>query len=120
MEYKVGDRVNIAGSNEVGTVVRITEKRKDIVVDFGSYKCSFDQYGWTRGNAYTACYIVPLTDELQKQIDDRLIISKCEAVLKRTSLTAEQAAKILAILGFREGRNDILPAKMLRDTPLSG
>ena len=97
--YKVGDKVCIERTTTIGTIVKITEKRGDIVVDFGSYKDTYRKDGWTRGDIWSARHIIPLTDELQKQIDEKKLIRKCRDAFEKASLDAEKAEKILAILG---------------------
>jgi hypothetical protein len=48
MEFNVGDKVvrsNGLSRKNIGTIIRVTEKRKDVVVDFGSYKLTYDMNG---------------------------------------------------------------------------
>lgn len=49
--FEVGQKVVIKtqhGYGEVGTVLRITEKRKDVVVQFSDYKANYGLDGWEK------------------------------------------------------------------------
>ena len=43
--FKVGDKVSRNKTQCIGTVVKITDKRKDVVVDFGNFKETYTQNG---------------------------------------------------------------------------
>lgn len=52
---KVGDEVisipiSGFGTKRIGTVVHITNKRKDITVDFGNYQEKYDSYGYQKND----------------------------------------------------------------------
>lgn len=105
MDFKVGDKVirNYKydfGSVSVGTIIKITPKRSDIVVDYGHYKETYDKDGYTKGDVWSTSFIRVLTPEIEKEIDDMRTINKCRNAFKKKSseLTVEQAEKILDIL----------------------
>jgi hypothetical protein len=103
-EFKVGDKVvrnlNHSGALSVGTIVRITPKRKDVVVDYGNYEEIYDNRGWQKSDSiWSRSFITLLTSEIEKEIEDRRIIAKCKSEFGKVTLTADQAAKILEILG---------------------
>ena len=102
-EFKVGDKVvrNYRGDYgiSIGTVVKITPKRKDAVVDFGRYKETYDSTGWQKGgDIWTRSTITLLTPEIQQDLADRELIATCKDVFAKTKLSAAQARKILEIL----------------------
>lgn len=104
MEFNVGDKV--VGSygmsrKNIGIIIRVTEKRKDVVVDFGSYKLTYDRNGWEKNcNAWSRSYIKPLTPEIEEEIRQAEIINKCWVVFdkNKSKITADQAERILTIL----------------------
>lgn len=103
-EFKVGDKVvrnlNHIGATSVGTIVRITPKRKDIVVDYGNYEEIYNIRGWQKSDSiWSRSFITLLTPEIEKEIKDRRIIAKCKNEFGKATLTADQASKILEILG---------------------
>ena len=104
MDFKVGDKViaNHFGGMEtrsIGTIVKITPKRQDIVVDFGNYQETFDKTGWEKGsNIWYKSSIELLTPEIEKELQDAAMIRKCKDVFSKTKLTPELAKKILEVL----------------------
>jgi hydroxymethylpyrimidine pyrophosphatase-like HAD family hydrolase len=104
MEFNVGDKVvrsNGMSRKNIGTIIRITEKRKDVVVDFGSYKLTYNKDGLERkGDVWPKSHIKPLTPEIEEKIRQYEIINKCRVVFdkNRNKITADQAERILAIL----------------------
>lgn len=103
-EFCVGDKV-ICG-NRVGTITKITPKRKDIKVDFGDYTSVFGASGWTRGDIWNKQHIVKWTPELQKKIDDMSAIRRCQNLFEKASrdkmLTPDMARDIIEILARKE------------------
>ena len=103
-EFKIGDKVvrnyDQAGSFAIGTVVRITDKRKDIVVDYGNYKETYDRTGYERGGSiWYKSSIRLLTPEIEESIAKSRLISQCKKEFEaKKDLTLEQAEKILEIL----------------------
>lgn len=97
-KFAIGDKV-VFGYRKVlnpaiGTVVRVTDKRKDVVVDFDGFQETFDCYGHRFGS-----YIELLTPAMEQDIKDNLAIAKCKKMMKDTILiNADQAARIIAIL----------------------
>ena len=109
MDFKVGDKVvrNYKydfGSVSIGTVVKITPKRNDVVVDYGHYKETYNKDGYTKGDVWSASSIRVLTPEIEKEINDMKIINKCRTIFKKKSskLSVEQAEKILEVLNNME------------------
>jgi hypothetical protein len=104
MEFNVGDKVvrsNGMSRKNIGTIIMVTEKRKDVVVDFGSYKLTYNKYGLERNcNIWPTSHIVQLTPEIEEKIRQYEIIDKCRAVFdkNRNKITSDQAERILAIL----------------------
>lgn len=100
-EFKVGDKVVTTRSRVIGTVIRITPKRKDVVVDFGNYQSTFLPDGWERGgDIWFATIIEPLTPEIEREIKQNIIINKCKTLFhnKEKYLTFDQASRILEVL----------------------
>lgn len=108
MDFKVGDKVvrnygkykvNIR-SISMGTVIRITPKRNDIVVDYGHYQETYNKDGYTKGSVWNMSFIKILTPEIEKEINDIKTIEKCKNIFenKISKLTVEQAEKIIKIL----------------------
>ena len=109
MDFKVGDKVvrNYKydfGSVSIGTVVKITPKRNDVIVDYGHYKETYNKDGYTKGDVWSTSSIRVLTPEIEKEINDMKIINKCRNAFKKKSseLTVDQAEKILEILNNME------------------
>ncbi len=104
LNVKVGDKVvlynHFGCALSVGIVVKITEKSKDIVVDFGQYKETFSSDGWGKDrDIWYSSQIFLLTPEIEKQLRQERIIRKCRDTFgKKKDLTFEQAEKILKIL----------------------
>ena len=105
MDFKVGDKVitNLnalgTGGRRVGTVVKITPKRQDIIVDFGSYKETFDKFGDEKSeDFFHRTSISLITPEIKKELQDAALIRKCKDVFNKTKLTPEIATKILEVL----------------------
>ena len=104
-EFKVGDKVVTTRSRVVGTVIRITPKRKDVVVDFGNYQSIFRSDGWQKGSdIWSVTIIEPLTPEIEQEIKEKRIIYKCKTIFhnKEKYLTFDQAARILEVLEDEE------------------
>ena len=103
-EFKVGDRVvrNYNGkqcTGDIGTVIKITPKRKNIIVDFGNYKETYGSSGFAKStDAWNMSHIEPLTPEMEDHMKKNALIRKCERVFEKTDITFEQAKKILEIL----------------------
>lgn len=102
-EFKIGDKVvrnyNTGYGTSIGTVVKITPKRKDVVVDFGRYKETYESDGWQKGgDIWTRSTITLLTPEIEQDLADRKLIATCKDVFAKTKLSAAQARKILEIL----------------------
>lgn len=109
MDFRVGDKVVRSyrydlGSVSIGTVVKITPKRNDIIVDYGHYKETYNKNGYTKGDVWSRSSIRVLTPEIEKEINDMNIINKCRNAFKKKSskLTVDQAEKILEILNNME------------------
>lgn len=105
MDFKVGDKIITnpnamgTGGRRIGTVIKITPKRQDIIVDFGSYKETFDKSGREKGgDPWYKQRIKLLTPEIEKELQDAALIRKCKDVFSKTKLTPELAAKILEVL----------------------
>lgn len=101
--FKVGEKVvsnsYSNSSKTIGTVIRVTQKRKDVVVDFGNYEETYNKDGKSKNNEiWFRSYIEPLTPELEKEIYDNRLIRKCIKVFENSTLNADQAKKILEIL----------------------
>ena len=102
-EFKVGDRVvrnyEPGYSCAIGTITKITEKRKDVVVDYGDYQERYDLHGWQKGSEiWFMSHIGLLTPEIEKEIEETRTIKKCIDIFCRSNITYEQAVKILKIL----------------------
>ena len=104
-EFKVGDKVATTRPYTVGTVIRITPKRKDVVVDFGGYQNTFSPDGWQKGaDVWYGTMIKPLTPEIEQEIKQNIIINKCKKLFqnKERNLTFDQATRILEVLEDEE------------------
>lgn len=102
MKFNVGDKVVMskrASRKIIGTVIKITEKRKDVVVDFGRYKLTYNIDGRERNcDVWSTSHIEPLTPEIEEEIRQSEIINKCRIVFDKKKITADQAERILDIL----------------------
>ena len=103
MNFKIGDKVirNYKNSlpTSIGTVVNITQKRGDVVVDYGNYKETYRSDGWQKGgDIWTQSSIQLLTPEIEERIRRINLIRKCRNIVEKKNLTADQAERILAIL----------------------
>lgn len=99
--FKVGDKVSRNGTACIGTVIKITEKRKDVVVDFGNFKETYNLHGSQKGaDVWTSSHIYLLTPELQQEIKDARMVRKCKDLLDeaKDNLTADKARKIIKFL----------------------
>lgn len=103
LNVKVGDKVILCNhwgyTSSVGTVIKITEKRKDIIVDYGRYKETYSSDGWRKSTLYNTSFIKVLTPEVEEQLRKAATIRKCrDRFEKKKDLTFEQAEKILKII----------------------
>lgn len=106
MSFNIGDKVirNYRNSlpTEIGTVVNIIKKRRDVVVDYGNYKETYHSDGRQRGGDVWYRYrstIQLLTPEIEEEIRKINLIRKCRSTFeKKKDLTADQAERILVIL----------------------
>ena len=98
-KFQVGDKVIY--DTKVGTITKITPKRKDITVDFEGYTMTFWFDGWTHGDAWNMKHIEKWTPEKQKIIDDKMAIYKCKKMFEDTAmknkLTPDMARKIIGV-----------------------
>ena len=99
MIFKVGDKVSLNKGLTIGTVIKITEKRQDVVVDFGRYCKKFSQTGREiGGDTWYSDTIYPLTEALEKEILDKKTVAKCKKILSDASnynITPDKARKII-------------------------
>jgi hypothetical protein len=103
VEFKVGDTVicETYGGHlgQTGTVIRITEKRGDVVVDYGNHQETYRSDGYGRGSVWRTPHIKLLTPDIQEKIRRANLIRECRKKFEdKKDLTAEQAEKILEIL----------------------
>lgn len=103
MSFNIGDKVirnyDTALPTSIGTVVNITKKRGDVVVDYGNYKETYYPDGWQKGGYYwAASHIILLTPEIEENIRNVNLINKCRKMFENKDLTADQAERILTIL----------------------
>ena len=105
--FEVGQKVVIMrrhGYGEVGTVLRITEKRKDVVVQFSDYKANYSLDGWEKGcDIWSMTRIVPLTADIAEEIAHEKKIDKCRELFnvvagKVRTLTDGQLDDIISVL----------------------
>ena len=70
--FKVGQKVVIKtrhGYGMAGTVLKITKKRKDVVVQFPTCKVSYNERGFEKGaDVWSMSYIVPLTEDIEEEM----------------------------------------------------
>ncbi len=105
-ELKIGDRVTYHFDNWTGkglqicTVVKITDKRRDIVVKTSKgTQMTFDRTGFARrSDIYNKSYITKTTDDDFSEIQNTMAIRKCLRLFdehcKADKITAEMARKI--------------------------
>ena len=101
--FKVGDRVvrnyNSNIHKYIGTIIKITEKRGDIVVDYGHFQERYDRSGWQKSdNCFYRSYINLLTPEIEEEIRKEKVINECKQKMEHTEITYERAVKILEVL----------------------
>lgn len=117
-EVKVGDRVTYHYDNlwsgkglQVCTVVKITDKRRDIVVKTSKgTQMTFDRLGSIRGgDTYSKSYITKTTDDDFPEIQNIMAIRKCLRLFdehrKADKITAEMARKINLIFEEADKEN---------------
>lgn len=100
-EFKVGDKVSYNGSAYFGTVVKITDKRKDVVVKFNTYTETYNSNGWNKSkDPYDTHYIVPLDEELIKQLKGEALVMRTKKLLDeaKKNLTPDKAKRIVEFL----------------------
>lgn len=106
-KFEVGQKVIFAdrdGYGAIGTVVKITEKRKDVVVQFPSWTKTFRGDGINRqSDTWHRSWIEPLTQEIVEELNHKNKAAKCgkllNAVYKKVdNLTDEQLDKIISVL----------------------
>ena len=105
--FEVGQKVVIKtrhGYGMIGTVLKITDKRKDVVVQFPTCKVSYNERGFEKGaDVWSMSYIVPLTEDIVEEVEREKRIDKCRELLnavyrKVRSLTDEQLNDIISVL----------------------
>jgi hypothetical protein len=102
--FSIGDKVvcNYSRASRcIGTVVNVTKKRGDVVVDYGNYKETYSADGFSKGgDIWSHSYIELLTPEIQEDMRRINLILECRKTFKAKceQLTANQAEKILSIL----------------------
>ena len=106
--FEVGQKVVIKTGNNtygmVGTVLKITDKRKDVVVQFPRCKVSYDERGFERGcDVWSKSYIVPVTEDIAEKIAHNNKAAKCRKLLevatrKVYGLTDGQLDDIISVL----------------------
>lgn len=105
--FNVGDRVykkGYADFYELGTVIKVSPKRYDVTVDFGTYKDIFNRHGWLKGQSvYGTVRINHLTFEAEKMIKKQQTIRECKKLFQTADLTEDQAERIIQILKEGEG-----------------
>ena len=106
-EFYVGQKVISAsrdGYGAIGTVVKITKKRKDVVVQFPSWTKTFRGDGVNRqSDTWHRSWIEPLTQEIVEELNRKNKAAKCGKLLnavykKINSFTDEQLDKIITAL----------------------
>lgn len=99
--FEVGQRVVIKtrhGYGMVGTVLKITEKRKDVVVQFPTSKVTYNEEGFERGgDIWSKSYIVPYTEDVEEEIAHKNKAVKCRKLLD---------VAIRNVYGFTDGQLD--------------
>ena len=105
--FEVGQKVVIKtrhGYGMVGTVLKITDKRKDVVVQFPTCKVTYNERGFERGaDVWSMSYIVPLTEDIVEEVAHEKRIDKCRELLnvvygKVNTLTDGQLDDIISVL----------------------
>ena len=103
-KFKIGDKVirnwRTGYPTLIGTVINITPKRGDVVVDYGNFKETYSSDGWQKGgDVWTKSIIQLLTPEIEENIRQINMIRKCRDTFeKKKDLSADQAERILEIL----------------------
>lgn len=109
-KFAVGDKVvlNYRKHPVIGKVIKVNDEKGDISVDFNGTMCDFDLYthyskSW---DEFYGCRIELLTPEIKQSIQDDWVIAKCVEMMKNaTSINADQAARIIAILEEKHNEN---------------
>lgn len=100
-KFKVGDEVIVQGRTTIGKVVKISDKRKDLTVDFGGRTEVFDYRGWDKnGDKWYRYYIVLVDDAAKKKLEEYRIINKATIIIHRwekEGLSPDVAKKIIQI-----------------------
>ena len=105
--FEVGQKVVIRGRHGygmVGTVLKITEKRRDVVVQFPTCKVSYNEMGFKRNaDVWSMSYIVPLTEDIEEEIERNNKAEKCRNLLEVVTrnvygLTDRQLDDIISVL----------------------
>lgn len=114
--FEPGQKVVIKtrnGYGEVGTVLKITEKRKDVVVQFSDYKANYGLDGWEKRNdVWSMTRIVPLTSDIEEEVAHENRIDKCRELFnvvygKVNTLTDGQLDDIISVLSeVADGKTD--------------
>ena len=107
--FKVGDKVvrnynsRFNGYTDIGVVTKVTQKRKDVTVEYGNYSETYYSDGWEKTKnrrAWQRSHINILTPEIEKDLKEKKLIKLCISTFEKKSkeLTAEQAKQILDVL----------------------
>lgn len=114
--FEPGQKVVIKtrnGYGMVGTVLKITEKRKAVVVQFPTCKISYDEEGFERGaKVWEMSYIVPYNEDVEKEIAHKNKAVNCRKLLEVATrnvngFTDEQLDNIISVLsGVADGKTD--------------
>ena len=107
--FKVGDRVvnnyHNGGCKKIGTIIKITEKRGDVVVDYGYFQERYDRTGWEKSdNYFYRSHITLLTPEIEEELRKEEVINECKQEMEHTEITYEMAVKILEVFEDEEHR----------------
>ena len=96
-KFKVGDKVILNNARKIGTVIKITDKRKDVIVDFGNYKETFRYDGMSKGDIWYRDRIRIIDDTVMNEIkNERLVRAAYNKLEKlKLNLTPEIAKKII-------------------------
>lgn len=106
-KFEVNDRVVIDGGKRqiVGTVIRISPKRGDIIVKWDNNDhatSTFDKCGCSKGDAWHINWITHYTVEIQKAWDKERVKIICmyrlDELRKADKITYELAQQILDII----------------------
>ena len=101
-EFQVGQtvvRYSYGDITAIGTIIKISPKRKDITVEFKNFTETFDSTGYKR-ERWASCQIAPMTDEIKRELADKSIIRLCISTFEKakSNLSVESAKAILEIL----------------------